>query len=143
MVIAGNGVQMSGGWTDVDRGRWWVIRWVISVTGCSFPSPSSSPIRHQFIPNCPNRCARQWQSGELCTRSHCHVHPGHQLWVASATEGKSDYVSDYVGGHSAPGCVVIIPTGAHARADRQRCRCAIIWHMVIWCRSCDGVRGVW
>lgn len=53
MVIVGNGVQTGGGWTDVDRGRWWVIRWVISVTGCSFPSPSSSPIRHQFIPNCP------------------------------------------------------------------------------------------
>ena len=76
-----------------------------------------------------------------------HVHPGHQLWVASATEGQSgyvgDYVSDYVGGHSSPGCVVIILTGATPRADRQRCGCAIIWHMVIWCRSCDGESGVW
>lgn len=32
--------------------------------------------------------------------------------------------SDYAGGHSVPGCAVIIPTGAYPRTDRQRCRCA-------------------
>lgn len=100
-------------WTGAGGGRfggWFpslAATSLLVATPIIIPVTNPSPIHPQFIPNCPNRWGWQWQRVELCTWSHRHVHPGHQLWVASATEGQSDYVgdyvSDYVGGHSAPG----------------------------------------